>query len=89
MEQLHKIFKLCGSPSDNYWQKEKLHHSIAFKPSHPYRRRIGETFKDLPPCAVRLMDTLLSIDPKLRGTAAGALQSEVCFSLPGISMQLI
>ncbi|XP_070037501.1 probable serine/threonine-protein kinase At1g54610 [Nicotiana tomentosiformis] len=76
VEQLHKIFKLCGSPSEDYWKKEKLHHSTAFKPIHPYRRRIGETFKDLPPSAVRLLDILLSIDPELRGTAGGALESE-------------
>lgn len=24
MEQLHKIFKLCGSPSEDYWRKSKL-----------------------------------------------------------------
>lgn len=82
MEQLHKIFKLCGSPSENYWKKEKLHHSTAFKPLHPYRRRLGETFKDFPPSAVRLMDTLLSIDPELRGTAVGALESEVSLAFP-------
>ncbi|CAN4104968.1 unnamed protein product [Withania somnifera] len=82
VEQLHKIFKLCGSPSENYWKKEKLHHSTAFKPLHPYRRRIGEAFKHLPPSALRLMDTLLSIDPELRGTAAGALESEFFTTKP-------
>ncbi|KAH0656360.1 hypothetical protein KY285_031242 [Solanum tuberosum] len=82
VEQLHKIFKLCGSPSENYWKKEKLHHSTAFKPLHPYRRRLGETFKDFPPSAVRLMDTLLSIDPELRGTAVGALESEFFTTKP-------
>ncbi|PHT41186.1 hypothetical protein CQW23_20040 [Capsicum baccatum] len=35
-----------------------------------------EAFKDLPPSAVRLMHTLLSIDPELRGTAISALASE-------------
>ncbi|KAM3301840.1 putative serine/threonine-protein kinase [Capsicum chacoense] len=82
VEQLHKIFKLCGSPSDHYWKKEKLHHSTAFKPLHPYRRRIGEAFKDFPPSAVGLMDTLLSIDPELRGTAVGALASEFFTTKP-------
>lgn len=82
VEQLHKIFKLCGSPSENYWKKEKLHHSTAFKPLLPYRRRLGETFKDFPPSAVRLMDTLLSIDPELRGTAVSALESEFFTTKP-------
>ncbi|RVW71929.1 putative serine/threonine-protein kinase [Vitis vinifera] len=46
VEQLHKIFKLCGSPSEDYWRKSKL------------------------------METLLSIDPADRGSAAFALKSE-------------
>lgn len=47
------------------------------KPIQPYRRRIAETFKDLPDAAIGLMDTLLSIDPSDRGTAFSALNSEV------------
>lgn len=81
MEQLHKIFKLCGSPSEDYWRKSKLHKSTVFKPSQPYRRRLAETFKDFPDAAVGLMDTLLAIDPAHRGTAAIALKSEVCYFL--------
>ncbi|KAL2500745.1 putative serine/threonine-protein kinase-like [Forsythia ovata] len=42
VEQLHKIFKLCGSPSEDYWRKSKLPHSTVFKPIQPYRRRIAE-----------------------------------------------
>lgn len=77
VEQLHKIFKLCGSPSEDYWRKSKLTHSPVFKPFQPYRRRLVETFKDLPNAAVGLMDILLSIDPSDRGTASKALNSEV------------
>lgn len=77
MEQLHKIFKLCGSPSDDYWKKAKLPHSTVFKPHQPYKGRLAETFKDLPAAAVLLMETLLNIDPVCRGTAAAALKSEV------------
>ncbi|GLU06423.1 hypothetical protein SLE2022_234610 [Rubroshorea leprosula] len=76
VEQLHKIFKLCGSPSEEYWRKSKLPHSTVFKPVQPYRRCVAETFKDFPSCAIDLMDTLLSIDPVHRGTAAFALKSE-------------
>ncbi|KAL8507533.1 hypothetical protein ACS0TY_018179 [Phlomoides rotata] len=76
VEQLHKIFKLCGSPSEDYWKKSKLPHSPVFKPIQPYRRRIVETFKDLPSAAVGLMEILLSIDPSDRGTASRALNSE-------------
>lgn len=79
VEQLHKIFKLCGSPSEDYWRKSKLPHSPVFKPIQPYRRRIADTFKDRHDAAVRLIEILLSVDPSDRGTAASALESEVLF----------
>ncbi|GJW09915.1 probable serine/threonine-protein kinase [Tanacetum coccineum] len=69
VEQLHKIVKLCGSPSDDYWRKSKLRHSAVFKPTKPYRRHIEETFNDVPSVAIRLMKTLLAIDPSQRGSA--------------------
>lgn len=81
MEQLHKIFKLCGSPSEEYWRKSKLPHSTVFKPQQPYKQRLAETFKDFPPLAIQLMETLLSVDPENRGTAACALRSEVIIYL--------
>ena len=77
VEQLHKIFKLCGSPSEEYWRKSKLPHATIFKPQQPYRRCVAETFKDFPAPALALMETLLSIDPADRGSAASALKSEV------------
>ncbi|XP_022748937.1 probable serine/threonine-protein kinase At1g54610 [Durio zibethinus] len=82
VEQLHKIFKLCGSPSDEYWSRANLHHSTVFKPLHPYRRCIAETFKDFPSPALSLMETLLSIDPVRRRTAAFALKSEFFTTQP-------
>lgn len=77
MEQLHKIFKLCGSPSEDYWRKLHLRHSTVIRPPQPYRRCVAETFKDLPATALQLMESLLSVDPANRGTAAIALNSEV------------
>ncbi|KAH0652397.1 hypothetical protein KY289_030075 [Solanum tuberosum] len=76
VEQLHKIFKLCGSPSDDFWKKSKLPNAKIFKPIEPYRRILYTTFHDLPAAAVGLMDTLLSIKAEYRGTAAHALQNE-------------
>ncbi|GAY47847.1 hypothetical protein CUMW_107410 [Citrus unshiu] len=76
VEQLHKIFKLCGSPSEDYWRKSKLPHATIFKPQQPYKRCVAETFKDFPAPALALMETLLSIDPADRGSAASALRSE-------------
>ncbi|CAN0870991.1 Protein IMPAIRED IN BABA-INDUCED STERILITY 1 [Linum grandiflorum] len=77
VEQLHKIFKLCGSPPDEYWKKSKLPHSTLFKPQQHYESRILETFKDLPASAVSLINTLLSVEPYKRGTASSALSSQV------------
>lgn len=79
MEQLHKIYKLCGSPSDEYWKKSKMPNATLFKPRHPYKRCITETFKDFPPSALPLIDTLLAIDPAERKSATDALRSEVGF----------
>ena len=43
----------------------------------PYERCLAEKFKDLPPSTLSLLETLLSIDPDMRGTATDALNSEV------------
>jgi serine/threonine protein kinase len=77
VEQLHKIFKLCGSPPDEYWKKSKLPHATLFKPQQPYDSCLRETLKDLPKTAVNLIKTLLSVEPYKRGTASSALASEV------------
>lgn len=80
MEQLHTIFKLCGSPSEEYWKKSKLPHATIFKPQQPYKRVVSETFKIFPSSALSLLEVLLAIEPKDRGTASSALQNEVAIS---------
>lgn len=76
VEQLHKIFKLCGSPPEDYWKRLKLPHATMFKLQQPYQRSIGETFKDFPGPALSLLDKLLAIEPRERGSASSALSSE-------------
>ncbi|KAH9603967.1 hypothetical protein KSS87_023570 [Heliosperma pusillum] len=76
VEQLHKIYKLCGSPSDDYWKRSKLPNATIFKPREPYKRSIRETYKNLPPSALSLVDTLLAIDPAERLTATDALNGD-------------
>uniref|UniRef100_A0A1J3GK56 Putative serine/threonine-protein kinase n=1 Tax=Noccaea caerulescens TaxID=107243 RepID=A0A1J3GK56_NOCCA len=76
VEQLHKIFKLCGSPSDLYWKKYKLPNATLFKPQHPYKRCVAEAFNGFTPSSVQLVETLLAIDPDDRGTSTSALSSE-------------
>ncbi|KAG6576997.1 putative serine/threonine-protein kinase, partial [Cucurbita argyrosperma subsp. sororia] len=82
VEQLHKIFKLCGSPSEDYWRKSRLPHATIFKPQQPYRRCVADTFKDFPAPALALIETLLSVDPADRGSAALALKSEFFSTKP-------
>ncbi|XVF62662.1 hypothetical protein PTKIN_Ptkin09bG0026400 [Pterospermum kingtungense] len=82
VEQLHKIFKLCGSPSEDYWKKSKLPHATIFKPQQSYKRCIAETFKDFPPSSLPLIETLLAIDPAERLTATAALNSEFFMTKP-------
>lgn len=77
VEQMHKIFKLCGSPSEEYWRKSKLPHATSFKPQHPYKRCVAETFKDIPSSALDLINVLLTMEPEDRGSASSALKSEV------------
>ncbi|KAK4569186.1 hypothetical protein RGQ29_004547 [Quercus rubra] len=82
VEQLHKIFKLCGSPSEEYWKKYKLPNATLFKPQQPYKRCLSETFKDFPPSSLPLVESLLSIDPDGRRSATDALNSEFFASEP-------
>lgn len=76
---MHKIFKLCGSPSEDFWKKTKLPHATSFKPQQPYKRRIADTFKEFPSTALALVDKLLAIEPENRESAGSALRSEVSF----------
>lgn len=84
VEQLHRIFRLCGTPSQEYWKKLKL--STTFIPPKSYRPSLVESFKDLPPSSLGLLCTLLALDPAFRGSASKALKNQVskdniCFSL--------
>ncbi|KAK8709887.1 hypothetical protein V6N13_060887 [Hibiscus sabdariffa] len=81
-EQLHKIFKLCGSPPDDYWKKARLPRATIFKPQQPYDSSLRDTFKDLPVTAVNLIETLLSVEPYKRGAASSALASSYFTTKP-------
>ncbi|XP_042015169.1 probable serine/threonine-protein kinase At1g54610 [Salvia splendens] len=76
VEQLHKIFKLCGSPPEEFWKKSSLPDTTLYKPQHPYKCCIRETFKDFPLSSLALIETLLAVNPRARGTAAAALESK-------------
>ncbi|KAK4438383.1 putative serine/threonine-protein kinase [Sesamum alatum] len=82
VEQLHKIYKLCGSPSEEYWNKSKLPLTTIFKPQQPYKRCVAEAFKNFPPSALALLETLLAFEPEHRGSTTSALQSEFFLTNP-------
>lgn len=81
VEQLHKIFRLCGSPPEEFWKKSKLPHATIFKPHRPYVNSLYGTFQDLPRAAISLLETFLSVEPYKRGSATSALASEVSILL--------
>ncbi|CAN6352122.1 unnamed protein product [Urochloa humidicola] len=92
VEQIHKIFKLCGSPPEEFWRRPGLAHAAVFRPQHPYPSRLREAFSSgagggvMPDHAFRLLATLLALDPPARGTAAGALAGEY-FSTPPLACE--
>ncbi|XP_015955949.1 probable serine/threonine-protein kinase At1g54610 isoform X1 [Arachis duranensis] len=74
VEQLHLIFKLCGSPPEDYWIKMKLRSS--FLPSQHYKPNYEDYFQGFPSSSLDLLTTLLHLDPACRGSAASALETE-------------
>ncbi|KAG8366930.1 hypothetical protein BUALT_Bualt16G0019200 [Buddleja alternifolia] len=82
VEQLHKIFKLCGSPPDEYWKRSKLPLANMFKPQHPYESTLRERCKEFPKSAVSLIETFLSFEPYKRGTASSALDCKYFITKP-------
>ncbi|KAI3451055.1 hypothetical protein Pfo_007720 [Paulownia fortunei] len=80
IEQLHRIFKLCGSPSEDYWKKVKP--PATFRPPQQYKPNFKETFPYFPDSAFGLLGRLLALDPTYRGSATSALQSEFFTTSP-------
>uniref|UniRef100_A0A0E0C2J9 [RNA-polymerase]-subunit kinase n=1 Tax=Oryza meridionalis TaxID=40149 RepID=A0A0E0C2J9_9ORYZ len=79
VEQIHKIFKLCGSPGDAYWRRAAAGGGggAGFRPQQPYESRLRETFGGMMgDDAFALLSKLLSVEPSARGTATEALASE-------------
>ncbi|KAG6514553.1 probable serine/threonine-protein kinase At1g54610 isoform X1 [Zingiber officinale] len=76
VEQLHMIFKFCGSPSEKYWKNSKLRHATIIRPKQNYTRCVRETFKELSHSSLSLIDSLLALDPADRGTATTALNHQ-------------
>ncbi|XP_051124148.1 probable serine/threonine-protein kinase At1g54610 [Andrographis paniculata] len=80
VEQLHRIFKLCGTPSDDYYRRLRL--STDLKPPQMYKSVLREALKFFPPSSWDLLHTLLAMDPGHRGSARSALQNEFFHTSP-------
>ncbi|XP_009114785.1 probable serine/threonine-protein kinase At1g09600 [Brassica rapa] len=76
VEQMHKIFKLCGSATEEFWETTKFPQATSYRPQHPYKRVLQETFKNLPSSSLALLDKLLSVEPETRCSASSTLMSE-------------
>ncbi|CAH8337814.1 unnamed protein product [Eruca vesicaria subsp. sativa] len=68
VEQMHKIFKLCVSPSEDFGEK-KLRH---------LQQILNQVIliSHFPASAMTLINKLLAIEPEKRGPAASALRSK-------------
>ncbi|CAI0396362.1 unnamed protein product [Linum tenue] len=80
VEQLHRIFKLCGTPSEDYWKKLKL--STTFRPPHIYKPNILKAFQDFPESSFGLLTSLLALDPGYRGSTHSALSNQFFYTSP-------
>ncbi|KAL1563131.1 Cyclin-dependent kinase C-2 C [Salvia divinorum] len=82
VEQLHKIFKLCGTPAEDYWRSSKLPLAHMFKPQQSYESTIHERCREFPKGAISLIETFLSFEPRKRGSASSALSSKYFHTKP-------
>ncbi|KAG6776226.1 hypothetical protein POTOM_019732 [Populus tomentosa] len=74
VEHLHRTFKLCGTPSQDYWKKLQL---STFRPPRTYKTGPFEAFRTFPEIALGLLTTtFLALGPISRGCASSALQNE-------------
>ncbi|KAE8729376.1 putative serine/threonine-protein kinase [Hibiscus syriacus] len=80
VEQLHRIFKLCGTPSEAYWKRLRL--STTFRPPQSYKPSLVDAFRNFPESSLGLLSTLLALDPAYRGCASSALQNKFFYTSP-------
>ncbi|EYU31006.1 hypothetical protein ABFS82_08G225800 [Erythranthe guttata] len=83
LEQLNKIFELCGSPDELIWPGvSKIPWYNKFKPARQMKKRIRELFRHFDRHALDLLDKMLVLDPSQRISAKDALDAEYFWSDP-------
>ncbi|KAJ8578130.1 hypothetical protein ON010_g1077 [Phytophthora cinnamomi] len=84
LEQITKIFDICGTPTTESWPDYKfLTHSSTFVPDKPKPKRLREYLmrettarkRILPKGALELIEALLVLDPEQRLTASDCLNA--------------
>lgn len=68
------IFRLCGTPSEEYWENLELHKKFKLP---KYNRSLENAYRKFPESSLGLLRTLLALDPAHRVSASSALQDEV------------
>eukprot|EP00246_Nothoceros_aenigmaticus_P013872 TRINITY_DN500_c0_g1_i3.p1 TRINITY_DN500_c0_g1~~TRINITY_DN500_c0_g1_i3.p1 ORF type:complete len:415 (+),score=57.03 TRINITY_DN500_c0_g1_i3:271-1515(+) len=83
LEQISKIFELCGSPDETMWPGVvKLPWYSQFKPEKIMRRRVKDYFKHFDRHALELVERMLTLNPAQRITAKDALDAEYFWTDP-------
>lgn len=78
VEQLHRIYKLCGTPPDEYWDRLQGGQALVMRPPTTYPDRLAQVLREkgLEEPTIDLVQQLMSYDPSRRGTAAGLLRHQ-------------
>ena len=84
LDQLEKIWSLCGSPNQHNWPYFDLLPGCDGKiiRFEHQPRRLRHTYESVGPETVDLLDQLLKINPKERVTASAALEHEYFWTDP-------
>nr|GAT55843.1 CMGC/CDK/CDK9 protein kinase [Mycena chlorophos] len=83
MDQLEKIFMLCGSPNQHNWPNfDVLPGCDGVKTYGQHTRKIKSTFDQLESETVNLLEALLTCNPRERITAAAALDHDYFWTDP-------
>ncbi|KAJ2988290.1 hypothetical protein NUW54_g9160 [Trametes sanguinea] len=83
LDQLDKIWKLCGSPSLQNWPEyDSLPGCEGVKAFGYYPRRLRQTYESIGPETVDLLDKLLVCNPRERLTASQALDHDYFWTDP-------